>query len=158
MSSARLIGRLQAPSLHKILDDLFGGPRLVDGEERFGRILPLGITGQYPTNGQGLEAMAIPEGSSPTQLQGTFSVAKPVEGRLLSDRHRIVEHLFERREPFPNHTWSADGLFRAGRGRLMQNRVEAKRSNERDLINASVQLTQERQEKLTHPLESPTLV
>src|SRR5258706_2849352 len=86
MSAPFLEGGFQTPAFHKIKDNLLSRLCLIRGKQRLWRTLALRITGEYPTDGQRIRAIAIPQRGGRTDLQGAFALAVPIHRDALPYR------------------------------------------------------------------------
>src|SRR5438270_8918179 len=136
---AFLEGGFQTPSLHKIEDNLLSGLALIGGKQRLRRALALRITSEHPTDGQGIRAIAIPQSRGCADLHHAFAFPIPIHCDALPYRLGVMQDRLERWQAFSNHTWTTNRMLGAHFGRLVDHRVQAKRSDKRHVLSDTMQ-------------------
>jgi hypothetical protein len=165
MGTAFLEGGCQTPALHEIAHELLSGVCLVGGKPRFGRSCSRWIAGEDPPNGHGSRPKTIPAGGPATQLPCPRTFAIPVQDETLPNgvrgREEVVQggraRTHDTWTPSWTPSWTPHGVGRAHGSRLVDDRVQAKGSNQRDLLFGAVHSpVQDAGGPVSHELDRPS--
>src|SRR6266566_6292108 len=136
---AFLEGGFQTPPLHEIEDNLLSCLALIGGKQRLWRALALRITSEQPTDGQGIRAIAIPESRGSADLHNAFAFPIPIHRDALPHRLGVMQDRLERWQAFSNHTRTTNRVLGTHFGRLVDHRVQAKRSDQCHVLSDTMQ-------------------
>src|SRR5258706_1307238 len=100
---------------------------------------PAGSRVSTGANRQGCGAKALPPGGAATRVQHRLPFTIPVEGEALPDRLRVMQCLCERGKPRTDDARAPACVWIAHGSRLVDHRVQAKGSNQGDLLAGTVQ-------------------